>query len=846
MARLDKETENIEYPNQKIVDVGMENEVKTSFIQYAMSVIMARALPDVRDGLKPVHRRILYAMHEDKLTHDKPYHKSAATVGNVLGRYHPHGDSAVYDSMVRMAQPFSLRYPLIDGQGNFGNIDGDGAAAYRYTEARMSRLASEMMSDIGKNVVDMIPNFDNKLLEPSVLPSRFPNLLVNGSVGIAVGMATNIPPHNLSEIIDGTIYLMDNPDAGVLDLMEYIKGPDFPTYATICGLNGIKEAYLTGHGRIIVRAKAEIDEEKRRIVITEIPYMVNKANLVESIADCHKDKRIDGITALRDETGHAGMRIVVEYRHDVNGQVILNQLYKYTQLEDTFAVNMLALVNNEPKILNLKQILEHYIRHQEDVTTRRIQFDLDKALRDEHIFEGYKIAIDHIEEVIKIIRSSDSIPEAKQRLCDAFALTEAQAQAIVDMTLGKLSGMEREKIEARLEELRALIAEFRSVLADENKLKAIIKEDLLEIKKRYGDDRRTEIVPIVDEIELEDLIERHTCVITLTNDGYIKRMASDVYSAQRRGGKGVIGISTKGEDYVEKVAAVNSHSMLLMFTDKGKVYSIKAYQIPESSRTAKGSNIINLIDISTDEEVTALISAENFGENEYLTMITRNGTVKRTSLNEFARINRNGKIAISLEDGDELGFVLSTSPEEELMIASKNGLMVRFPVSQARPMGRTAAGVIGIRLEEGDTVIGALAVDETKKLLTVTANGYGKLTEFEEFAGHHRGGKGMKCHNITEKTGELSSIAAVNETDDILLITNDGTVIRTRVCEISTFGRVSQGVIVMRLSDDAKLVNMTVVPAEEETDAGDEDVLEEGTEVAAEETAAAEAKETVE
>ena len=816
------EDENFEFENQKIIDVGMEKEVKASFIQYAMSVIKSRALPDVRDGLKPVHRRILYAMNEDKLTYDKPYHKSAATVGNVLGRYHPHGDSSVYDAMVRLAQPFSLRYLLIDGQGNFGNVDGDGAAAYRYTEARLSKLAGEMLSDINKNVVDMTPNFDNKLLEPTVLPSRFPNILVNGSVGIAVGMATNIPPHNMGEVIDGTIYLMEHPEATIPELMQFIKGPDFPTSATIYGYNGIKESYMTGKGRIMVRAKAEIEEEKHRIIVTEIPYMVNKANLVISIADCVKEKRIEGITALRDETGRDGMRIVIEYRHDANGQLILNQLYKYTQLEDTCAVNMLALVNNEPRVLNLKQILEYYIAHQEDVVTRRVRFDLNKALRDEHIFEGYKIAIDNIEAVIKIIRSSESIPDAKTKLCESFGLTDAQAQAIVDMTLGKLSGMEREKVEARLEELRSLIAEYRAVLDDEIKLKEIIKNDLTDIKNRYNDERRTEIVEVENEIMLEDIIERHTCVITLTGDGYVKRLPSDVYQAQKRGGKGIIGMTTKEEDSVEKVAAVNSHSTLLMFTDKGKVYSIKAYQIPESSRTAKGSNIINIIDIQPDEEVTALISAEMFDEADYLTMITRGGTIKRTSLSEFERINRNGKIAISLDEGDELGFVLSTAPEEEIIIASENGLAVRFPVSQVRPMGRTASGVIGIRLEEGDRVVGVSIVDENKKLLTVTENGYGKQTSFDEFAGHNRGGKGMKCHNITEKTGKLSAVSAVSEDDDVLFITDAGTVIRTHVNGISSVGRVSQGVILMRLSDGAKLVNMTIVKPdgkpEEETD----------------------------
>jgi len=824
VAKHVNENENYEFPDQKISDVCMEKEVKTSFIQYAMSVITSRALPDVRDGLKPVHRRILYSMFEEHLTYDKPTHKSAATVGNVLGKYHPHGDSAVYDAMVRMAQPFSLRYPLIEGQGNFGNIDGDEAAAYRYTEARMSRLANEMLLDINKEVVDFTGNFDNKLKEPVVLPSRFPNILVNGSVGIAVGMATNIPPHNLGEVIDGTIFLMENPDATVQDLMQYIKGPDFPTSATIYGTAGITEAYMTGHGRVIVRAKAEIDEDKRRIIVTEIPYQVNKVNLVTSMVDCVKDKRIEGITDIRDETGRAGMRIVIEYRHDANGQIILNQLYKYTQMQDTCAVNMLALVNGEPKVLGLKPLLSHYIAHQEDVVTRRVNFDLKKAIHDKHIFEGYKIAIDNIDEVIEIIRASASVSDAKAKLMERFGLSDLQAQAIVDMTLGKLSGMERDKILERLAELTALVSELEGILADEAKIKQIIKDEMLEIKQRYADERRTEILPATNDILIEDLIERHTCIITLTRDGYIKRIPSDTYSAQRRGGKGIIGMTTKEEDVVEQVIAVNSHSYLLFFTSKGKIFVKKAYYIPESSRTAKGSNIVNILELENDETVTAVISTEEFNELEYLTMITRNGIVKRTSMEEFEISRKGGKRAITLDEGDELLYVLKTTPDDEIVIATKNGLAVRFKVNTVSVMGRTARGVIGIRPESDDYVAGVTIVDNSKQLLTITENGYGKRSEFDDFASHNRGGKGMKCHNITDKTGRIASIAAVDDSDDILLITNEGVVIRTRVSEISTVGRVSQGVIIMRLAEDAHIVNFTVVAQDdEENEVGDED-----------------------
>ena len=813
---------NLEFADQKIIDVGMEKEVKTSFIQYSMSVIMSRALPDVRDGLKPVHRRILYAMYEDHLTYDKSYHKSAATVGNVLGRYHPHGDAAVYDAMVRLAQNFSLRYPLIDGQGNFGNIDGDQAAAYRYTEARMSRLADEMLRDINKKAVDFTPTFDYKREEPVVLPARYPNLLINGSVGIAVGMATNIPPHNMGEVIDGTLYLMEHPDATIPELMQYIKGPDFPTGATICGTAGILAAYMTGKGRITVRSKAQVDEEKHRIIITEIPYMVNKANMVEAMADCVKDKRIDGVTALRDESGKDGLRIVVEYRRDANGQVILNQFYKYTQLQDTCAVNMLALVDNVPKILNLKQMLQYYIEHQENVIRNRVKFDLDRALHDAHIFEGYKIAIDNIEEVISIIRSSESVAAAKVNLMERFALSDEQAQAIVDMPLGRLSNMERLKVEERLAKLYEQIADFRAILADEGRVKQIISEEMTEIRNRFSDARRTEIVPMEDEIILEDLIERHTCVITMTHAGYIKRQPSDVYSAQRRGGKGIIGMTTKEEDAVEHCIAMNSHSFMMLFTNTGKVHIRKAYQIPESARTAKGTNIVNVLDLAEGEKITALISVSGFRAGEYLTMVTKNGVIKRTEMIEYEIQRRGGKIALALDEGDELVYVHTTNGSNELLIATAMGYAVRFDEKDVRCMGRTARGVRGITLSEGDAVVGAAVVDETKKLLIITEKGFGKRADFADFPLHNRGGKGVRCHN-TERTGMVAGLAAVEESDDVMIITNDGTIIRTPVAGIPVYGRNTGGVIIMKLSEGSYISNFALVAREEpETVEGEE------------------------
>ena len=812
----------------------MEKEVKQSFIEYSMSVIAARALPDVRDGMKPGQRRIMYAMYEDHLTSDKPFRKSATTVGNVLGRYHPHGDSAVYGTMVRMAQDFSYRYPLVEGHGNFGSVDGDGAAAYRYTEARMAKISDELMKDLEKEVVDFVPNFDNRLREPKVLPSRFPNLLVNGAMGIAVGMATNIPPHNLGEVIDATIYRMDNPECTVLDLMNYVKGPDFPTRATVYGVNGIIQAYTTGRGRVMVRAKAHFEEDKHRIIVTEIPYGVNKSMLCESIAGLVKDKRIEGITELRDESGRDGMRIVIEHRRDANAQVILNQLYKYSQMEDTCAINMLALVNNEPKVLSLPQILDYYIEHQKSVIYRRTQFDLEKAKARAHIFEGYHIAIDNIDRIIEIMKTSVSIPEAKQRLMAEFftvtykdgyenelgnirQLSEAQAQAIVEMTLGKLTGMERDKIEDELARLHAIIMELEGILADPMKIIQIIKDEMNEIKRKYSDERRTEIVVATDDIELEDLIEKHECVITMTNSGYIKRQPADTYTAQRRGGKGIIGMTTKEDDFIEKVVGVHSHSYLMLFTSKGRVHTRKAYQIPEASRTAKGTNIVNVLELFPEEKITSMISVDGFNEGEYLTMVTKKGVIKRTLLSEYEYQRKNGKIALRLDEDDELVFVMHTTGDKEIVLATKYGNAVKYTEQNVRPMGRTARGVRGISLRGDDYVTGVAIVEEGKKLVTVTENGYGKKTDFEDFrVMKNRGGFGVVCHKLSDKTGMLCGIATVSDEDDLMMITDSGTIIRTPVEGIPTYSRSAGGVIVMRLSEGQKLVNFTSVPHEEE------------------------------
>lgn len=813
------DSDRIEFPEQKIIDVDMKKEVERSFIEYSMSVIASRALPDVRDGMKPGQRRILYAMYEDHLTSDKPFRKSATTVGNVLGRYHPHGDAAVYGTMVRMAQDFSYRYTLVEGHGNFGSVDGDGAAAYRYTEARLSKISDELMRDLDKNVVVMTKNFDNRLDEPTVLPARFPNLLVNGSVGIAVGMATNIPTHNLGEVIDGTIYRMDNPECSVEELMEYIKGPDFPTGATVYGVNGIIEAYKTGRGRIIVRAKANIEEDHRRIVFTEIPYMVNKSTLCESIGNLVNEKRIEGITDIRDESGRGGMRIVIEYRRDANAQVILNQLYKYTQLQDTFAANMLALVNNEPKTLSLPEILDLYIEHQESVIKRRTQYDLDKALARQHILEGYKIANDNIDEIVELMKTSKSIPDSKERLMERYSLSELQAQAIVEMTLGRLTGLERQKIEDELARLAALIADLRDILANEWRVKDIIKSEMLEIKRKFADERRTEILPAEEDILLEDLIERHECVITLTHAGYVKRQPADTYSAQNRGGKGIIGMTTKEEDFIEKVIGVHSHSYLMFFTNIGKVYMKKAYQIPEASRTAKGTFVKNIIELEDGEKVTAMISVPKFNENEYLVMVTKHGIIKKTLLSEYEYQRKLGKKAINLDEGDELVFVMRTEGTSNIVLATRDGMATRFDERNVRKMGRVARGVRGIKLREGDYVVGVAVVDESKKLLTITENGFGKRCEFSELREmKNRGGYGVRIHKLSEKTGQLTGVAVVDEDSDIMLITDQGQMIRVHASDVSVYSRTAGGVIIMRLSDGQHVVNLTKVAKDEPED----------------------------
>ena len=800
---------DIEFPLQKIENRDMRREVETSFIEYSMSVITSRALPDVRDGMKPGQRRILYAMYEDNLTHDKPFRKSATTVGNVLGRYHPHGDSAVYGTMVRMAQDFSLRYTLVEGHGNFGSVDGDPPAAYRYTEARMNRIADYMMSDIEKKVVPMTRNFDNTRDEPTVLPSRFPNLLVNGSVGIAVGMATNIPPHNLTEVIDGTIHRIDNPECSVDELMEFVKGPDFPTAAVIYGTRGIRDAYETGKGRVYIRARARIEDEHKRIIFTEIPYMVNKSMLIESMAALVKDKKIEGITGLRDESGRGGMRIVVEYRRDANGEVILNQLYKYTQLQDTCSINMLVIDGGEPKILSLPEILDRYIEFQKSVIVNRTKFDLEKAEKEMHILEGYKTAIDNIDEVIAIIKGSESIPAAKEKLIERFALSEAQAQAIVEMTLGKLSGLERQKVEDRISKLEIIVSELRGILADEEKVKDILKNELTEIKNKFGDARKTEITEATEEIDLEDLIERHTCVITVSHTGYIKRQRADVYSAQNRGGKGIIGMTTKEDDFVEDVIVVNSHSTLLFFTNKGKVYAKKAYRIPEAGRTAKGTNLVNIIELTDGEYVTSIISISDFAGGGYLTMVTKRGVIKRTLLSQFEYQRKGGKIAINLDDDDELIFVRHTNGEESLVIATREGNAVRFDENNVRSMGRTAHGVKGITLMGDDYVVGVAVVDEEKSLLTITDNGVGKRTKFSDFRQmKNRGGRGVTCQNINEKTGKLAAIITVADDDDLMIITNEGTIIRTSVSGINVYSRTATGVIIMRLADGSYINNV--------------------------------------
>ena len=811
----------------KLTPLNIEDELKKSFISYAMAVIVTRALPDVRDGLKPVHRRILYSMNEMGITPDKPYRKSARIVGDVLGKYHPHGDTSVYDAMVRLAQDFSIRYTLIEGQGNFGSVDGDGAAAMRYTEARLSKLSMEMVRDIEKETVDFYPNFDETLMQPAVMPSRFPNLLVNGSSGIAVGMATNIPPHNLGEVIDACVHYIDNPDCTVDDLMQFVKGPDFPTGGVILGKRGIYDAYHEGRGRIIVRAKSEIEEMsqgRQRIVVTEIPYMVNKAKLIEKIAEMVHEKAVEGISDIRDESDREGMRIVIELKRDVNANVVLNTLYKHTQLQDTFGAIMLALVDGTPKILSLRQMIHHYLEHQEDVIRRRTQYDLNKAEARSHILEGLIIALDNIDEVIKLIRSSRTGQEAKEGLMSRFGLSERQAQAILDMRLQRLTGLERDKIEAEYAELQKMIAYYREVLANEGMVLGIIKDELTEIKRKYADERRTGISALEGEIDMLDLIAEEDMVVTLTHYGYVKRLPKATYRAQKRGGKGIVGATTREEDFVEQMYVVNTHDTLMFFTNRGRVYQLNCYQIPEAGRTARGTAIVNLLQLDAGEKVKALlpVPAEKVA-GHYLIMATKNGVIKRTELSEFTNLRKSGLIALVLREDDELIGVALTDGSYELLLGTRDGMAIRFPETDMRPIGRAAMGVKSMELNPGDEVVDMCPVFPDMKVLSITENGYGKLTEIDEYRVQSRGGKGIKAMNLTPKTGRLTCQLLADEAEDILLITDDGTIIRVPVGSISTLGRNTQGVRLMRVAEESKVVCVARAEAEEEQEEEPED-----------------------
>jgi len=804
----------------KLTPLNIEDELKKSFISYAMAVIVTRALPDVRDGLKPVHRRILYAMNEMGITPDKPFRKSARIVGDVLGKYHPHGDSSVYDAMVRLAQDFSTRCMLVEGQGNFGSVDGDGAAAMRYTEARLSKLSMELVRDIEKETVDFYPNFDETLMQPSVMPSRFPNLLVNGSSGIAVGMATNIPPHNLGEVIDAVVCMIDNPECTVDDLMQHIKGPDFPTGGVILGQRGIYDAYHEGRGRIVVRAKSEIEEmpnNRQRIVVTEIPYMVNKAKLIEKIAEMVHEKAVEGISDIRDESDRKGMRIVIELKRDVNANVVLNTLYKHTQLQDTFGAIMLALVDGEPKVLSLHQMIYHYIQHQIDVIRRRTQYDLNKAEARSHILEGLLIALDNIDEVIALIRASRTTQEAREGLMERFGLTERQAQAILDMRLQRLTGLERDKIEAEYQELQKLIAYYREVLANESMVLDIIKTEILEIRRKYADDRRTTISPMEGEIDMLDLIQEEDMVITMTHFGYVKRLPKTTYRAQRRGGKGVVGATTREEDFVEQMYVTSTHDPLMFFTNRGRCYQLNCYEIPEAGRTARGTAIVNLIQLDAGEKVTAMlpVPAEKTA-GHYLVMATKNGVIKRTELSDFTNLRKSGLIALVLREDDELIRVALTDGNYELLMGTRDGMSIRFHENDIRPMGRTAMGVKSIELTGDDQVVDMCPVFPDMKVLSSTENGYGKLTDIDEYRTQQRGGKGIKAMNLTAKTGRLTSQLLATEDEDILLITDDGTIIRMPIGSISTLGRNTQGVRLMRVEDDCKVVCVARAEAEEE------------------------------
>ena len=805
--------------NNRILPIEIAEEMKKSYIDYSMSVIVGRALPDVRDGLKPVHRRILYSMSELNLTPDKPYRKSARIVGDVLGKYHPHGDSAVYLAMVRMAQDFSTRGLLVDGHGNFGSVDGDSPAAMRYTEARMSKLALELLRDIDKETVDFVPNFDESLKEPAVLPSRYPNLLVNGSNGIAVGMATSIPPHNLGEVIDATVHLIDNEECSVDDLMKFVKGPDFPTSAIIMGKENIAEAYRTGRGKVKVRARAVIEElpkGKQQIVVTEIPYQVNKAKLVERIAELVKDKKVEGISDLRDESNRNGMRIVIELKRDVNANIVLNNLYKHSQMEETFSVIMLALVNGQPKVLNLKQILYHYVQHQKDVVTRRTKFELNKAEARAHILEGLRIALDNIDAVISLIRASKTTQEAKSGLMEKFGLTDIQAQAILDMRLQRLTGLERDKIEAEYEELIKKINRLKEILANERLLLNVIKEEMLIIKENYADERRTEIRHAEGEIDMRDLIEDEEIAITLTHFGYIKRLPADTYKRQKRGGRGISALTTREEDFVKHLVSTTTHSKLLFFTNKGRVFRLNAYEIPEGKRQAKGTAIVNLLQLGPNEKIATLLAIDEKDDNKYLLLATKNGIVKKTDREEFKNINKAGLIAIGLREDDELIGVKVTDGNKDVLLVTKEGMSIRFDENDIRPMGRSAMGVKGITLSNDDKVVSMSLCEEGTDVLVVSENGFGKRTDINEYRTQIRAGKGIKTYNIAEKTGKLVGAEMVNEDDEMMIINSDGVLIRLRVNEISLFGRVTSGVKLMKTDDEVNVVSISKIKMEEE------------------------------
>ena len=832
--KKDYKPEDIMFPEQRIVQSELVHEMKSSYIDYAMSVIVGRALPDVRDGLKPVHRRILYAMYEDGLTSDKPFKKSATCVGDVLGRYHPHGDASVYDAMVRLAQDFSMRYPLVDGHGNFGSVDGDPPAAYRYTEARMSKLCNEMLRDIDKETVLWDPNFDESRKEPRVLPSRFPNLLVNGSSGIAVGMATNIPPHNLTEVINACICILENPEAELADLMDYIKGPDFPTKGIIMGRSGIRAAYATGRGKITVRARTEFEEfgqNRERIIVTELPYQVNKRQLIANMAEQVRDKRLEGISDIRDETDRNGMRVVIELKKDANPQVVLNRLFAQTQMQTTFGVTMLALVNNQqqPKILSLRHMLDEYLTFQEEIITKRTQYDLKKALDRQHVLEGLLIAEDNIDEVIKTIR--ESYDNAKERLMERFNLSEIQAQVVLDMQLKRLQGLEREKLEAEYEELEKRIAYYRGLLSNEEMLKGVLKDELTAIRDKYGDDRLTEIQDVEDEIDIEDLIEEEQCVFTLSHAGYCKRVPASTYRSQKRGGRGVTGMTTKEEDFVEGVFTASTHDYILFFTNLGKVHRRKGYQIPEAGRTAKGTNLVNILPFEPGEKVTAGITVHEFDE-DYLVFVTRNGTVKRLELASLNTARKAGIRALTLSEGDELIAVMKTDGKQDILLASANGMVICFNENDVRVMGRDAAGVRGMMLDAGDYVVGAGIASRGKQLLSVTECGYGKRTEIESYLRlgedgqrrpQNRGGKGLKGYNITAKTGKIAGVAIVDDADDIMLIENGGVLIRMAAADINVYGRDTQGVILMRLESGSRVISVDRVDREPEEPAENEE-----------------------